>query len=140
VAATASLSLPRVVSGLSIRVEIYLINAGLSWRARLGAPSIGAQFNVTEFLDGQTAPNTWSQCCHRESTVAPPSNLIHQRMPPTRLPAQHMGTKQTRLVVIHCCHWLLMGRRPAQKFISLVQPLPSARLWTASIQYRVNGA
>ena len=44
--------------------------------------------------------------------VALPSNLIDQRMVPAHLPAQHVRTNRTGLVVIHCRHWRFRAAAP----------------------------
>jgi hypothetical protein len=54
----------RVVSGLSIGIEINFINGGLPRRAWRGGPYVAAQLDLAGFLHGGAAPirpNKWGQ-------------------------------------------------------------------------------
>ena len=89
-AATDSMPVLRVCSGLSVHVEIHFINAGLPRRARLGAPFPGTEFDLTEFPDRQTTPNTGPFRRHRQTAMTVSANLINQSMQLGLLPAQNM--------------------------------------------------
>ncbi len=97
----------------------------------------GAQLDLTEFLHGQTAPNTCLCWRHRQPTVALPSKLIAQRMEPACLPAQHMRTKQSGLAIIDCRYRLPASRRRAEKFINLAHGLFTGRLGVITHQDKV---
>jgi len=85
----------RVVSALSVGVEVDFIDASLSRGAWLRVPCLGAQLDLAEFIHGKAAPNTLSFCGYRQTAVATPSKLIDERVEPARFSAQHMGTKQS---------------------------------------------
>jgi hypothetical protein len=77
----------RVVSALSVGVEVDFIDASLSRGAWLGVPCVGAQLDLTEFLHGKAAPNTYSFCGHRQTAIATPPKLIDERVEPARFSA-----------------------------------------------------
>jgi hypothetical protein len=73
----------RVVSGLSVGIEINFINAGLPPGAWLGVPYIRAALNLAEFLHGETAPAAHSSWHYRQAAGAASSKLIAERIEPT---------------------------------------------------------
>jgi len=73
----------RIVFGLSIDIEIYFIDAGLSFSTRLGVPSTGAQLYMAESLHGQAAPDTATIWRQPIDTVTPASELIAEDIAPT---------------------------------------------------------
>jgi hypothetical protein len=86
----------RIVSGLSVSIEINFINAGLPRGAWLGVPGIRAQLNLTESLHGKATPDTPTFGGQRLDTITTSSELIAEHMEPAGLPAQHMWTKQPK--------------------------------------------
>jgi hypothetical protein len=48
----------RIVSGLSVDIEIHFINAGLPFGTWLGVPRPRAQLDMVEFLHGEATPDT----------------------------------------------------------------------------------
>jgi len=48
----------RIVSGLSVDIEIHFINAGLPFGRWLGVPRPRAQLDMVEFLYGKATPDT----------------------------------------------------------------------------------
>jgi len=74
------LSFLRIISGLSVSVEINFTNASLPWRAWLGVPGVGAQLDLTEFLHSQATPNTPTFWGQRLDTITTSSELIAEDM------------------------------------------------------------
>jgi hypothetical protein len=72
----------RVVSGLSVGIEINFINAGLPRRAWLGVPCVGAQLDLAKSFHGEATPATYSSWRHRQATIATSSKLIAEHMEP----------------------------------------------------------
>jgi hypothetical protein len=73
----------RIVSGLSVGIEINFINTGLPRRAWLGVPSVRAQLDLAESLHGETPPATYSSWRHRKASIATASKLITEHLEPT---------------------------------------------------------
>jgi hypothetical protein len=48
----------RIVSGLSVDIEIHFINAGLPFGTWLGVPRPRAQLDIVELLHGEATPDT----------------------------------------------------------------------------------
>jgi hypothetical protein len=126
----------RVVSGLSVGVEVDLIDASLSQRAWLGVPSVGAQLDLAEFLHGKAAPNAPSFRRPRQTAIATPSKLIDERVQLARFSAQHMGTKQSGKAVIDSRNWLPASSRNTEQFISRADRFQFGNLsWHTSSEY-----
>jgi len=68
----------RIISGLHGGIEIYCINAGLPFGARLGVPSTRVQLDLAEFLDGEATPDTATLWCQQLGTITTSSKLIAQ--------------------------------------------------------------
>src|ERR1039457_1045654 len=89
VATTASLPLLRIVSRLSIGVEIDYLDAVLAARARLGVPGACLQRDLTEFIHSDAAPAAHSFGSHSQAAATLSSELIAESAKPTLLiPAQ----------------------------------------------------
>jgi hypothetical protein len=72
----------RIVSGLSVDVEVHFINAGLPFGTCLGAPRPSAQLDLTEFLHGEATPNTAALGCQRRlDRITTSSELIAENIP-----------------------------------------------------------
>ena len=113
------MSFLRVVSRLSVNVEIDFIDAGLVRGARLGVPCTGAQLDLAELLYGEAAPAAHSVWHYRQPTVAASSELIEKHVEPSRFPSPHVRTKHSGLSIIDCRHWLPANSRQAEEFINL---------------------
>jgi hypothetical protein len=71
----------RIVSGLSVDIEIHFINAGLPFGTWLGAPRPRAQIDLAEFLHGEATPNTAALGCQRLDRITTSSELIAENIP-----------------------------------------------------------
>ena len=80
--ATALLPLLRILSRLSVGVEIDFINAGLPAGSWFGTPSTRLKLDLAQSFHGQAAPSTNSFWRHRQSAVAPASKLIGEHVKP----------------------------------------------------------
>jgi len=70
----------RIVSGLSVGVEVDFIDASLLRGAWLGVPCIGAQFDLPQVLHSQATPNTPTFWGQRLDTITTSSELIAKDM------------------------------------------------------------
>jgi hypothetical protein len=66
----------RILSQLSVGIEIDFINAGLSCGARLGMPWARAQLHSAEFLHRRATPYTLAFWGQRLSTITASSKLV----------------------------------------------------------------
>jgi hypothetical protein len=71
----------RIVSGLSVDIEIHFINAGLPFGTWLGVPKPRAQFDMAEFLHVEATPDTAALECQRLDSITTPSELIAEDIP-----------------------------------------------------------
>jgi hypothetical protein len=65
----------RVVSRLSVGVEIDFIHAGLLRGAWFGVPRLSAQLDLAEFLHSQATPNTATFWDQRLDTITASAEL-----------------------------------------------------------------
>jgi hypothetical protein len=70
----------RIVSGLTVGIEIDFINAGLPFRAWPGVPWLRAQLYMAEFLYSETTPHTLAFRRQRLGTITTSSKLIAQHV------------------------------------------------------------
>jgi hypothetical protein len=66
----------RILSQLSVGIEIDFINAGLSRGARLAMPWAAAQLHSAEFLHRRATPYTLAFWGQRLSTITASSKLV----------------------------------------------------------------
>jgi len=66
----------RIVSGLSVAIEIHFINAGLPFGTWLGVPRPRAQLDMVEFLYGKATPDTATLGYQGPDSITTPSELI----------------------------------------------------------------
>jgi hypothetical protein len=78
----ASLPLLRIISRLSVDIEINFINAGLPPGMWLGMPCVHAQCDLAEFLDREASPCTTALGDQQLSTITTSSKLVAEDMPP----------------------------------------------------------
>jgi hypothetical protein len=71
----------RIVSGLSVDIEIHFINAGLPFGTWLGVPRPRAQLDMAEFLHGEATPDTAALGCQGLDSVTTSSELIAENIP-----------------------------------------------------------
>jgi hypothetical protein len=71
----------RIVSGLSVDIEIHFINAGLPLGTWLGVPRPRAQLDIVKFLHGEATPDTAALWYQRPDSVTTPSELIAEDIP-----------------------------------------------------------
>jgi hypothetical protein len=71
----------RIVSGLTVNIEIHFINAGLSSGTWLGVPRPRAQLDMVEFLHGEATPDTAALCYQWPVSITTPSELIAEDIP-----------------------------------------------------------
>jgi hypothetical protein len=71
----------RIVSGLSVDIEIHFINAGLSFSTWLGVPRPRAQLDMVEFLHGEATPDTAALGYQWLNSITTPSKLIAEDIP-----------------------------------------------------------
>jgi hypothetical protein len=71
----------RVISELSVGIEIDIINAGLPFGAWLCMPFAHTQLHLTEFLHRETTPDASAFWGQPLGTVATSSELVAQDMP-----------------------------------------------------------
>jgi hypothetical protein len=71
----------RIVSGLSVDIEIHFTNAGLPFGTWLGAPRPRAQLDLTEFLHREATPNTAALGYQRLDRITTSSELIAENIP-----------------------------------------------------------
>ena len=73
----------RIVSGLSVDIEIHFINAGLPFGMSLRVPRPRAQLDMLEFLHGEATPDTAALGYQWPDSITPPSKLITEDIPST---------------------------------------------------------
>jgi hypothetical protein len=73
----------RVISRLSIGIEIHFVNAGLSRRAWLAVPYAGVQLDLAEFLHREATPDASAFWRQRLGTITTSSELVAQYVTPT---------------------------------------------------------
>jgi hypothetical protein len=71
----------RVISGLSVGIEIDIINAGLLIGAWLCVPCAHPQLDMAEFLHRETTPEASAFWGQRLGTIATSSKLIAEDVP-----------------------------------------------------------
>jgi hypothetical protein len=71
----------RIVSGLSVDIEIHFINTGLPFGTWLGVPRPCAQLNMAEFLHGEATPYTAALRCQRLDSITASFKLIAEDIP-----------------------------------------------------------
>jgi hypothetical protein len=72
----------RILSELSVGIEIDFINAGLSRGARLAMPWAGAQLHSAEFPHREATPYTLAFWGQQLSTITASSKLIAKNVQP----------------------------------------------------------
>jgi len=75
------MSFLRIVSGLSVDIEIHFINAGLPFGTWLGVPRPRAQLDMVEFLHGEATPDTAALVYQCPDSITTPSELIAEDIP-----------------------------------------------------------
>jgi hypothetical protein len=70
----------RIVSRLSVDIEIHFINAGLLFGTWLGVPRPRAQLDMAEFLHGEATPDTPTFLGQQFNTITISSELIAEDM------------------------------------------------------------
>jgi hypothetical protein len=73
----------RIVSGLSVDIEIHFINAGLPFGTWLRVPRPRAQLDMLEFLHGEATPDTGALGYQWPDSLTTPSKLIAEDIPST---------------------------------------------------------
>jgi len=71
----------RILSGLSVDIEIHFINAGLPFGTWLGVPSPRAQLDMVEFLYREATPDTAVLGYQWPNSITTPSELIAEDIP-----------------------------------------------------------
>jgi hypothetical protein len=71
----------RIVSGLSVDIEIHFINTGLPFGTWLGVPRPRAQLDMIEFLHREATPDTAAPGNQWPDSITTPSELIAQYIP-----------------------------------------------------------
>jgi hypothetical protein len=71
----------RIVSGLSVDIEIHFINAGLPFGTWLGVPRPRAQLDMAEFLHGEATPDAAALWYQWPDSITTPSELIAEDIP-----------------------------------------------------------
>jgi hypothetical protein len=75
------LSILRIVSGLSVDIEIHFINAGLPFGTWFGVPRPRAQLDMVEFLHGEATPDTAALGHQCPDSITTSSELIAEDIP-----------------------------------------------------------
>lgn len=70
----------RIVSGLTVGIEIDFINAGLLFGAWPGVPCASAQLDLAEFLYREATPYTLAVSRQRLGAITTSSKLIAQHV------------------------------------------------------------
>jgi len=86
----------RIISRLSVGIEIHFLNAGLSRRAWLAVPNACAQLDLAEFLHSEATPDASTSWRQQFDTITTSPKLITQHPKPARLSTQHVRTKKSR--------------------------------------------
>jgi hypothetical protein len=109
----------RIVSGLSVDIEIHFINAGLPFGTWLGVPRPRAQLDMVELLYGKATPDTATLGYQGPDSITTPSELIAEDIPSAGLSSSNMRAKQPRLSIIGGCYRLPANCRTSEEFVYL---------------------
>jgi len=71
----------RIVSRLSVDIEIHFIHAGLPFGTGFGVPRPPAQLDLAEFVHGEATPHTAALGCQRLDSITTSSELIAEDIP-----------------------------------------------------------
>ena len=117
--ATASMSMLRIASWLSIDIKIHLIDTGLPLGSQFGVPITHVQLNLAESLHREATPYTLALWRKWLDTVASSAKLITKDVVTAFFPSPHVRTKHSGLSVIDGSYRLPPHCSGAEEFIKL---------------------